>query len=472
MTFGFISPVSLAALYLNFAERILNQTLLARLTKRKDLQQVMLNSFWLLGDRLLRLGVGFLVSLQVTNYLGTDQYGLMSACMAFAALFSPLTHLGLDSILVRELVSEKHDSRVLLGTGFGIKFMGSSMAMLLGLAAGFFYFQGNTRDLFISFWSLVTFLVLSLDVIDLLYQSQMKSKYTVYAKNASFLIGSGFRLWFLYLQAPLLWFVIVQFAEFALAMCIALFIYWRRGGSIFQWKFSWPLARVLVRESWVVALSGFVILLYMRIDTVMLKSLVGASETGIYNAAVRLSEVWYFVPLAIISSVMPAILKAYNENPELADAKMQRLLDTMTGVALLAGTAVSLTAHYIIKIYKEPFWPAADILVVHIWAGLFVAVGSACSHYLIMKKLSHVNLYRTTAGALANIALNFWLIPLYGGLGAAIATLISYSISDYFSNLFNASTRPLFGMIMQSYNLPRILLQLRKKDTLSSTPNS
>lgn len=422
----------------------------------------MLNSIWLLGDRILRLGLGFFVSLQVTNYLGTAQHGLMTACMAFAALFSPFTSLGLDSIMVRELVAKPELRNRLMGTAFLLKLGGSLFAMLIGLAAGYWWFNGAELKLFIAFWQLLTFMVLSFDVVDLLYQSMRKSKYTVYAKTSSFILGSACRLWFLSMKAPLIWFVMIQFGEFALAMVFGVSMLFRQGLSVFNWRWDFSLAKKLLSESWMVALSAFVILMYMRIDAVMIEWLVGASETGIYAAAVRISEVWYFIPLAIVSSVVPSVVQAYQTNKELAQAKMQRLLDTMTWVAIAAGVSVTLTAKYIVMLYKPEFARAADVLVVHVWAGLFVATGSAATHYLILQGMAKFNFYRTLAGAVSNVLLNLVLIPLYGGLGAAIATLISYAISDYFSNALNPETRPLFRMILRSYQVPRLLKELRK----------
>lgn len=451
---------------MNFAERLLYQTLLSRLTKRPDLKQLFLNTFWLVGDKIVRLGIGFFVSLQVTNYLGTSQYGLMSACMSFAALFSPLTHLGLDSILVRELVKKPEQRNVYLGTGFLLKLGGSSLALVAGLIGGYLLYDGDHLSEYLVFWQLCSFLVLSFDVVDLLYQSMIKSKYTVYAKNLSFLIGSGLRLYCLFLESPLIWFAIIQFAEFAMAMVFSFFILLRQGISPFHWTFDKALAKKLVAESWVVAISSFVILLYMRIDLVMTEKLVGTAEAGIYQAAVRLSEVWYFIPLAVISSVMPTIIKAYQTDEPLAHKKLQRLFDILTWVSLSVGVTIQFTAHWIIKVYKPEFAAAADILVLHIWAGLFVGIGTACSHFYILRGMSKINFYRTLAGATSNILLNLWLIPRFGGWGAALATLISYSISDYFSNLFIPRTRYLFGMFLQAYNLPRIIRQtLGKAET-------
>jgi PST family polysaccharide transporter len=387
----------------------------------------------------------------------------MSTCLAFAALFSPLTHLGLDSILIRELVSKPEQRNTLLGTGFAVKFCGSSVALVLALIAGYYHFKGEILNEYIIFWQMFSFLALSFDVVDLLYQSMVKSKYTVYAKNLSFIIGSAFRLYFLWIKAPLLWFVIVQTSEFALAMVFGLYFLFRQGMSPFKWNINWPLARKLVSESWVVAISSFVIMLYMKIDQVMTESIAGKAEAGIYQAAVRLSEVWYFIPLAVVSSVMPSIIKAYQTDVNLAHAKLQRLFDVLTWIALSAAITMQFAAPYIIKVYKAPFWPASNILVLHIWAGLFVSLGSASSHYFIMRGLSKLNFYRTLAGATSNILLNIWLIPIYGGWGAALATLISYAISDYFSNLFIPKTRHLFGMFISAFNLPRIVMESLKK---------
>ena len=89
---------------------------------------------------------------------------------------------------------------------------------------------------------------------------------------------------------------------------------------------------------------------------------------------------------------------------------------------------------------------AAPILVIHTWASIFVFMGVAGTQWLVMENLQIFSLEKTLLGALSNIGLNLILIPEYGAVGAAYATLISYAISSLISDLLRAKTRPMFIM--------------------------
>jgi PST family polysaccharide transporter len=77
-------------------------------------------------------------------------------------------------------------------------------------------------------------------------------------------------------------------------------------------------------------------------------------------------------------------------------------------------------------LYGPDYVAAGPILAVHIWAGLSVALGVATSPWLVNEGMASVKLQMTIFGAIVNVLLNLWLIPLYQGFGAAIATVIAY----------------------------------------------
>lgn len=450
---------------MNALESFISRRLLSRFSQRADLHRMINNAGWLVGDKLLRLGGGVFISIKITNYLGAAQYGLMNAAMAFATLLLPLTNLGLDSILVRELVSRPEQKNLLLGSAWLLKFMGSLLALVLGLTAAWFWFEHDAVATAIAGLQLLTFLVLSLDVLDLYYQSKVKSKYPVYARNIAFVIFAGIKIWLLVHKAGLMAFVIAQTAEYVAALLIQLLIFNRQGASIFQWKFSKGLMRRLLSDSWMQALSTLVILIYMRTDQVMLKKIVGDAETGIFSAAVRLSEVWYFVPNAIVASVAPALVAAYaGGNRALFLAKLQRLFTTMIWLGIAVALFTQLLAQPVINLlYKPEFAEAGQILVLHIWTGVFVSFGVASVQYFIIINETRYNFYRTLAGALANVGLNLLLIPKMGAVGAAIGTLVSQAVSTTFSTLFFKDSRLLFFMFVKALNPQNLIERGRKK---------
>jgi PST family polysaccharide transporter len=303
------------------------------------------------------------------------------------------------------------------------------------------------------------------DTIDSYFQSQVQSKLTVLAKNGAFLVVAGLRIWLIHLHAPVWSFAVAGVAELALGAVGLAIAYNSVGGSLLKWHTSWKLSIGLVRQGWPLILSGMAIMIYMRIDMVMLQVMRGDAAAGLYAAAIKVSEVWYFIPLAIVSSVSPAIMRA-KTNPLLYYSRLRTLFSGMILASLTIGSAVALASSWIVKhLYSGAYSQSAPVLAVHVWASVFVFMGVAQSPWDISENLLRLSFYRTAAGAIANIAMNMVLIPRYSALGAAIATVVSYALSGFLANAFDPRTRPIFYLQLKSFT-PNILSLRNSYDRL------
>jgi polysaccharide transporter, PST family len=429
--------------------------LILRITQELDkvgpgLRKIMGNMGWLMFDRVVRMGMGLFVGVWVSRYLGPARFGSLNFALSFVALFGTLTTLGLEGLVVREVLHHGEDTREILGTALVLRMWGSLLAVGLSIAT-IRIIQPHDREalLLVSILSL-TLVFQAFDTIDSHLQSQVKSKITVWAKNAAFLVFAGVRVWLICIKAPLWSFAVAGTGEIALGAVALMTGYRLSGGRMSAWRSSKKRAALLLKQSWPLIFSGLAIGVYMRLDTVMLKVMQGDFAVGLYAAATRVSEVWYFIPLAIVSSVSPAIIRA-KDNPELFYGRMRKLFSLMAVTAYVIGSIVALSSHAIIRtLYSSSYRGAAPVLAVHIWASVFVFLGVAQSPWDLSKDLLTLSLYRTLAGALVNVVMNLYLIPRYSAMGAAIATVVSYAISGVFANMFSARTRPMFYMQMRA----------------------
>jgi polysaccharide transporter, PST family len=427
-----------------------------RLSKELDrigpgLRRVIGNLGWLMVDRVIRMGTGLFVGVWVARYLGPVQFGSLNFAWAFIALFTTMTTLGLDGIVIKELLHSTEDIHEILGTTLALRSGGSLLAVVVAIVT-LELIQPHDRQalLLVSIFSL-TLLFQTFDTIDIFFQSQVKSKITVWAKNGAFLISAAIRVSLIHFKAPLWMFAATMSGEVVLgAGGLALGYRWS-GGRMSSWRSSKTRAIQLLQQSWPALFSGMAIMVYMRLDMVMLKMMQGDFAVGLYSAATKVSEVWYFIPVAIVSSVSPAIMRV-KDDPELFYGRLRKLFSMMTLSACVIGSVVALLSHAIVRtLYSSTFSGAAPILAVHIWASVFVFLGLAQSPWDISKNLLRLSLYRTIAGGITNVAMNLVLIPRYGAMGAAIATVISYAISAVFANVLSAKTRPIFFMQMRSF---------------------
>lgn len=402
------------------------------------------------GEQVLRILAGLFVGIYVARYLGPEQFGVYSFAAAFVALFGAIAKLGLDGIVVRDLVNHPDKRDIYLGTAFWLKLIGALLTLVALAIAVQFTSNDATTNLYI-FIIASGLIFQSFEVVDSYFQSKVLSKYVSIAKLIQLALSSVLKLYFIFIQADLFWFVLVSLIDqISLAFSLA-FAYWRQKIGSFLGRFSVGTAKAMLRNSWPLILSGITVMLYMRIDQIMIKEMLGEREVGLYSAAVRLSEAWYFVPAIITTSLFPAIVSAKKTSEKLYHARLQRLYTTLIWTAIAVAVPMTFLSDWLITLlYGEAYKGAGQVLMIHIWAGVFVSIGVASGSWFISENLQRHAFYRTSLGAIINVILNLILIPIFGLIGAAIATVIAQSMAALFFDVFTKKTRIVFYMKLKT----------------------
>ena len=400
------------------------------------------NTSWLFGEKILRMVVGLFVGIWVARYLGPEQFGLFSYAQSFVGLFTAIATLGLDGIVVRELVKDESRRDELIGTAFWLKLIGAFGVLgILAIAVNFTSNDSYTNTLVFIIASATIFQ--SFNVIDFYFQSKVLSKYVVYANVISLLTSSLIKIALILNEAPLEAFaMVIVFDTFVLACG---FVYFFLKNSTFQMKdlkFKKETAISLLKDSWPLILSGIAIMIYVKIDQIMIKEILDSEAVGQYTAAVRLSEAWYFIPIALASSFFPAIINAKKLSEELYHTRLQKFYSLMLWLGIAIALPMTFLSDWLVELlYGKQYNQAGSVLMIHIWAGVFVFLGVASAKWLLSENLQIYSTINTAIGALVNIILNLILIPKMGIIGAAWATVISYAISGYLLLALNKKTR-------------------------------
>ena len=421
------------------------------------------NTSWLFGEKLIRILSSLVVGVWVTRYLGPEDYGILGYARSFVAIFMAFSTLGLNTILVRELVKDPSRKNSLIGTSFILQTLGS--IVLMGLLIIGIYLSGNEEfvNQIIILLALATFFQ-SFNIINLYFQSIVKSKVGVIASTIGLIISALLKVTMILLEAPLMAFVLVILSDSIVLAFLLVYFYIKNGHSVLKWRFSKSVGLSLLKDSWPLILSGIVVSIYMKIDQVMLKELVDNNAVGQYAAAVRLSEAWYFIPSAICASLFPAIVNAKKKSEELYYNRLQRLYDLMVLLSVAIALPMTFLSDWIVQLlYGQAFNLSADVLKVHIWAGVFVFLGVSRGGWIINENLQRFTAMYLGVGMIANVILNLILIPDYGPLGAAYATLISQSVSVLFAPLLFKKTRISFFMMIKSLTFVSLLNIKRNK---------
>ena len=404
------------------------------LRKQSNFRKYFANTSWILGERILRMGVSLFVGIYVARYLGPERFGLLSYASSFVGIFAALATFGLDEVVVRELVKTPEQREKILGTSFLLKLVGTLLmwaAILVAIPFTENDFQTNILIIIIAFGVLFQ----AFNVIDLSFQADVKSKYVVHSQFVQLIISSIVKIILVVNEAPLIWFASVFFLD-AIVLALGLvFTYLHNSNKIFSWKWSYETSKNLLHDSWPLIFAGIVVSVYMKIDQLMIKEMLGAKEVGLYAAAVKLSEAWYFIPMAIASSLYPAIINARVFQKEVYYQKIQNLFDLMVWIAVSIALPTTFLSTLVVEfLYGKEYLGSSSVLIIHIWTGVFVFLGVASSKYLLAENFIKKTFYRTFIGALLNIIMNYYLIRIIGIQGAAISTLVSYLFAAYLYN--------------------------------------
>jgi O-antigen/teichoic acid export membrane protein len=386
------------------------------------------NTGWLMFGKGLSLIIGFLIA----RYLGPANYGDLSSGLALVTILAAIGALGLDTFIIREIIQEPNKRDEILGTSLWMRIAANALLIPIAIFIYFIYHhfwtpESESLTLMVALLGFAYFFK-SFNVIDAYFQSQVESKYVVHVQNICLLTSTVVKIIIIFLGLSLFYIVLALVFDGLILAIGLIVIYQKKVASMGSWRFNMARAKSLIRQSSPLILSAVMVSIYMKIDVIMLNS-VGSKQVGIYSAAANISEAWYFIPMAIVTSVFPALLNARKTDPDRYQKRLKNLYDLLTLISIPVAIFISFTIHIL---YSDKFNGAGDMLSIHIWSGVFVFFGVASSQYLIAEGYIKISLYRTIAGALVNIGLNFWLIPKYAGVGASIATLIACIVSAFY----------------------------------------
>ncbi|MDA3895687.1 MAG: flippase, partial [Desulfobacteraceae bacterium] len=362
-------------------------------------------------DKVLRLLFGLFVGVYVARYLGPERFGLLSFAMSFVAILGAFANLGLNGIVVRNAVLHPESKDELLGTAFGLRLVGG--LVLIGIVSVAIHFTDSdplTRVLVIII--AVGYFLQAFQVIEFYFHSLVLVRLASIGSISGLIASSTMKLVLIWSGASLVWFAwafVIDHAVKGLVFCI---MYVKQRISLGNWRFQIDQAKILIKDSWPLMLSGFAVMIYMRIDQVMIKMMLDNASVGNYAVAVKLSELWYFVPVAISQSLFPAILLAKKKNQELYVERVQGLFDLIVFLSIIFALPLSLFSSQIICVlFGESYANAHSVLRIHAWAGVFVGLNNAAWRWHMAENNQKLAFFRLLAGALLNILLNYYLIP-------------------------------------------------------------
>ncbi|HWK24493.1 MAG TPA: flippase [Ureibacillus sp.] len=418
--------------------------------KNKFSTNFMRNTGWLILEQIFRMGLSLIVTSMMARYLGSQNFGLINYSLAYILIFTTVSKLGIDSIIVNEIIKKREDTGKVLGTTICLRLLSSLLSILLILLIVKYMDPNDLTIQMLTFIQSISLLMVVFDTLDFWFQSNLQSKYIVISKSIAFTIVSIWRLALIFFEKSIYYFAFATVIEgLVISIFIVVFYYKFKGPRL---QFSFLTAKELLCQGFYYFIAGLFIVAYTQIDKIMLGQMMGGTTVGIYTAAMTISSLWVFIPNAIIQSARPVIMTSKTENESSYLKKYKQLYCSIIWIGIAASVAISvLSKPIILVIYGSQFAEAINVLIILIWSRIFSLIGTTRAIWLTIEDLGKFQVSFVALGAVVNIVLNIMLIPHFGAIGAAIATLLAEVISTFIALLFFKQTRPLFKLIVEAF---------------------
>ncbi len=428
--------------------------ILTRLHLSETKQKVVRNLFWAVTGKVVTLLGSLLVGIFVARYLGPEQYGLMNYVVSFVALFQVFASFGLNSIEIREEskyrgTGEKGrvpcvEVNTILGTAFGLKLIFAGITMLLVILTAWLFEADTFTKWMITLYSL-SMIMNTFGVIRNYFTSIVWNEYIVKTEISRTIIGALIKVVLLLLHAPLAWFIAASLFDTVLIAGGYLLSYRKQIASPRLWTFDLPTAKYLIKESFPLLLSGAALVVYQKIDQVMIGNMIDKANVGFFSVASAFVSVLMFVPITITDTYMPIIAKAWHADREQYRIQNQKFMNLTVWCTIICAALVSLLSYPLVRYtYGEQYLASVPILQVLSFKVVSVAFSSVAGKMIVAEGLQKWTIIRDLVGSVVCVVLNYLLLPRFGVIAAAWIAIVSNLAAGYFSSIFIPAYRHTF----------------------------
>ncbi len=415
------------------------------------------NAGYLIVGKVIQMAFSLVISLLTARYLGPANYGLIDYAGAYTGFFAAVCTLGINNVLVKEFIDNTNEEGLVIGTTLGLRAISSVLSAVAIVAITFVLDADEpTTKLVVSLAS-VGMIFQIVETFNYWFQSRLESKVTAFATLTAYFVSSVYKVYLLIAGRSVEYFVLVSSLDYLCLGIILLFQYKKRSKS--KLRFSWQYGKKLLAKSYHFIIASLMVSIYAQTDKLMLKHLIGQSENGYYATASALSTMWCFILSAVIDSVYPSIMEAAKVNNETLFRKRNvQLYAIVFYLSAFASLCFTVLARPIILIlYGESYLPAAAPLRIITWYTAFSYLGVARNAWVVAKDCQKYLFRIYAASALANVVLNYLLIPSFGASGAAVASLAAQVFTTLIVPFFIKDMRENSMLMLDAIMLKGIL---------------
>lgn len=405
--------------------------------KKKDNKAVLLRgagaSFI---TKVLGLGLAFVMQIFAARMLNAGGYGQYAYVLAWVNTLVLLGIMGLDSASVRFLSSYRGAKEWGLIHGF-LRYSNkiiaiASVTSAICLALVVWLLRESIEvNLLYTFWfgSLLLPLLAALKIQEsrlIAFQKILQAQFPFAVLRPLFILIGTFILSRFTQEANSSAFMLVVVVSIALALGVISF-FWQQEipQKVKAAKVDFQTQEWIETGRAMIFVSGFNVILSQS-DIVMIGTIIGDKETGLYAIANRIASLLIFVLVAFNSSLSPIVANLYRQQKY---QELQKIINQVVNLVFILTLIPALVLifgnQFILSLFGSEFLASRSILFVLIVGQLVNSMAGPVSLLLNMTGHHNDTVRVLSITALTNIVLNAILIPNYGAVGAATATSIS-----------------------------------------------
>lgn len=418
----------------------MSESVRAASTGYHDERRIFSNFVWFAFDRASRMIVSVVVSVLVARHLGPVDFGVLSFGVALAGIFAVFGGLGLESVVVRDLVRGEKGGT--WRAAWQLRIGMAVVAYVLMVAVAFAWRPDSPHTILISAILGLGLLFGPADLIDAWFQAHGRIRRSAAARQIVLWMSAGWRLWLVWVEASVVVFAVASVIE-AAAVAVALRFAFRGQHAFTSTSRTVAVERRrLLAEGAPLMLSGLLVTITLQVDRLLLGYFQGNEAVGTYAAAARLTELFHVVPLALGAAIMPRLTSLRDDDEARYWAVARTSFIGLALAGLVFALAITFVGPWLVPaLFGASYTAASPVLSVHAWTLAFVFMVSLRSRLLVIEGGTRWVLAMSLLTALLNVTGNLFLIPRFGGVGAAWAAVLAWSFAALGAPWFFAASR-------------------------------
>lgn len=386
--------------------------------------KVVKNASWIIGLQIIKSLLGMVISMLTARYLGPSDFGLINYASSIVAFVAPIMYLGLTGVLVQEIVNNPEKEGETLGTAITMSLVASAFCIGGVVSFAAIANHGETETIIVCALYSILLVFQSMELILYWFQAKLQSKYSSIVSLCAYAVVSAYKIYLLATGKSIRWFAVSNALDYMLIAVALLIIYYKLGNQ--RLSFSWKTAHRMFSKSRYYIVANMMVAIFAQTDRIMLKLMIDDAATGYYSAAVACAGMTGFVFTAIIDSFRPMIFEDKQRDQHTFETNMCRLYSIVIYLSLLQSVGITVLSQFIVQIlYGSAYAPTVDVLRLVVWYTTFSYLGSVRNIWILAENKQKYLWVINLSGALANVILNFILIPVMGMMGAALASLVT-----------------------------------------------